>query len=158
MSIFTGFFYFVPNILSKIVVVISGDKDSCLVLSKRSDYDKKLQSLIDEGIINGTYASTTESTLNDLKKIQYLLSRNFKVKFAQYKDMQLISNQSGRLYGYTLYLQVSFARGNNRRKFKIPTDDFTSWYIRIQCRKGGAYLKPLRQKTKYTIHNLSHLY
>ena len=104
MSIFTGFFYFVPNILSKIVVVISGDKDSCLVLSKRSDYDKKLQSLIDEGIINGTYASTTESTLNDLKKIQYLLSRNFKVKFAQYKDMQLISNQSGRLYGYTLYL------------------------------------------------------
>ena len=103
MSIFTGF-YFVPNILSKIVVVISGDKDSCLVLSKRSDYDKKLQSLIDEGIINGTYASTTESTLNDLKKIQYLLSRNFKVKFAQYKDMQLISNQSGRLYGYTLYL------------------------------------------------------
>ena len=104
MSIFTGFFYFVPNILSKIVVVISGDKDSCLVLSKRSDYDKKLQSLIDEGIINGTYASTKESTLNDLKKIQYLLSRNFKVKFAQYKDMQLISNQSGRLYGYTLYL------------------------------------------------------
>ena len=104
MSIFTGFFYFVPNILSKIVVVISGDKESCLVLSKRSDYDKKLQSLIDEGIINGTYASTTESTLNDLKKIQYLLSRNFKVKFAQYKDMQLISNQSGRLYGYTLYL------------------------------------------------------
>ena len=104
MSIFTGFFYFVPNILSKIVVVISGDKDSCLVLSKRSDYDNKLQSLIDEGIINGTYASTTESTLNDLKKIQYLLSRNFKVKFAQYKDMQLISNQSGRLYGYTLYL------------------------------------------------------
>ena len=104
MSIFTGFFYFVPNILSKIVVVISGDKDSCLVLSKRSDYDKKLQSLIDEGIINGTYASTTESTLNDLKKIQYLLSRNFKLKFAQYKDMQLISNQSGRLYGYTLYL------------------------------------------------------
>ena len=104
MSIFTGFFYFVPNILSKIVVVISGDKDSCLVLSKRSDYDKKLQSLIDEGIINGTYASTTESTLNDLKKIQYLLSRNFKVKFAQYKDMQLISNQSERLYGYTLYL------------------------------------------------------
>ena len=104
MSIFTGFFYFVPNILSKIVVVISGDKDSCLVLSKRSDYDKKLQSLIDEGIINGTYASTTESTLNDLKKIQYLLSRNFKVKFAQYKDMPLISNQSGRLYGYTLYL------------------------------------------------------
>ena len=104
MSIFTGFFYFVPNILSKIVVVISGDKDSCLVLSKRSDYDKKLQSLIDEGIINGTYASTTESTLNDLKKIQYLLSRNFKVKFAQYKDMRLISNQSERLYGYTLYL------------------------------------------------------
>ena len=41
---------------------------------------------------------TTYTTLNDLKKFQYLLCCNFKVKFTQYKDMRLVSNQYGRLY------------------------------------------------------------
>ena len=32
---------------NKDLVVISGDKDSCVVILKRSDYNKKLQSMID---------------------------------------------------------------------------------------------------------------
>ena len=48
---------------NKDLVVISGDKDSCVVILKRNDNDKKLQSMISEEITNGTYAPTTESTL-----------------------------------------------------------------------------------------------
>ena len=56
---------------NKDLVVLSGDKDSCLVILKRSDYDRKLQSMIDEEITNGTYAPTTDWTLTDFKKFQY---------------------------------------------------------------------------------------
>ena len=40
--------------------IISGDKDSCVVILRRSDYDKKLQSMVDEGITNGKYAATED--------------------------------------------------------------------------------------------------
>ena len=83
---------------NKDLVVISRDKDSCVVILKRGDYDKKLQSMIDEGITNGTYAPTVNTILNDLKKFQDFLCRNFKGKFDRYKDMRPISNQPGRLY------------------------------------------------------------
>ena len=45
---------------NKDLVVISGDKESCVVILKISDYDKKLQIIMDEGITNGTYAPTTD--------------------------------------------------------------------------------------------------
>ena len=54
----------------KDLVVISGDKYSCVVILKRGDYDKKLQVMIDEEITNGTYAPIVDTTLNDLKKFQ----------------------------------------------------------------------------------------
>ena len=69
------------------LVVISSGKDSCVVILKRSDYDKKFQSMIDDGIINGTYAPITDSTLSDLKKFQDFWRRNFKDKFSHYKDL-----------------------------------------------------------------------
>ena len=74
------------------------DKDSCVVILKTSDYDKELQSMIDEGITNGTYAPTTDLTLTDLKKFQDFLRHNFIGKFTHYKDMRPVSNQPGRLY------------------------------------------------------------
>ena len=46
---------------NKDLVVISGNMDSRVVILKRSDYDKNLQSMIDWGITNGTYAPTIDS-------------------------------------------------------------------------------------------------
>ena len=83
---------------NKDLVVISGDKDSCVVILRRGDYDKKLQGMIAEGITNGTYARTVDTILNDLKKFKDFLRRNFKGKFDCYKNMRPVSNQPGRLY------------------------------------------------------------
>ena len=83
---------------SKDLVVVLGDKDSCVIILKRCDYDKKLQSIIDVGITNGIYAPTADSTLSDLKKFQDFLRRNFKDQFTHYKKMRPISNQPGMLY------------------------------------------------------------
>ena len=86
------------HIENKDLAVISSYKDSCVVILKRGDCDKKLQGMIDEGITNGTYAPTVDTTLNNLKKFQDFLHHNFKDKFDCYKDMRPISNQPGRLY------------------------------------------------------------
>ena len=67
---------------NKDLVVTSGNKDSCVVILKRSDYNKKLQNMIDEGITDGTYAPTTDSTLGDLKRFQDILHCNFKDKLS----------------------------------------------------------------------------
>ena len=47
---------------------MSGNKDSCVVILERSYYDKKLQSMIDKEITNGTYVPGRDSTLTDLMK------------------------------------------------------------------------------------------
>ena len=54
--------------------------------------------MIDEGIKNGIYTPTEDNTLNDLRKFQDLLRRNFKDKFTIYEDMIPVSNQAGRIY------------------------------------------------------------
>ena len=54
--------------------------------------------MINEGITDGTYAPTTDSTFSYIKKFQDLLSRDFKDKFIHYKDIRPVSNQPGRLY------------------------------------------------------------
>ena len=54
--------------------------------------------MIDEGIKNGIYTPAEDNTLNDLRKFQDLLRRNFKDKFTRYEDMIPVSNQPRRIY------------------------------------------------------------
>ena len=53
--------------------------------------------MIDEGITNGTYAPTVDTTLNNLTKFHGFFHGNFKNKFDRYKDIRPVSNQPGRL-------------------------------------------------------------
>ena len=80
------------------LVVLPGDKDSRVVIIQREDYDMKLQNMIDDGISQGIYSSTVDTTLSDLKKFQDFLRRNFKGKYDRYEDMRSISNQPGKIY------------------------------------------------------------
>ena len=48
--------------------MLSGDKDSNIVIMQKNDYNHKLQQMIDEGIRNGIYTPTEDNTLNDLRK------------------------------------------------------------------------------------------
>ena len=54
--------------------------------------------MTDEGIKHDIYTPTEDKTLNDLRKFQDFLRKNFKDKFARYQDMRPMSNQSGRIY------------------------------------------------------------
>ena len=50
-------------IQNKDIVVVKGDKDSSVVTMKKSGYVTKLGTMIDDGIMKGTYIETTDNTL-----------------------------------------------------------------------------------------------
>ena len=52
-------------IQNKDIVVVKGDKDSSVVIMKKSDYVTKLDTMIDDGIIKGTCVETTDNTLKN---------------------------------------------------------------------------------------------
>ena len=60
------------------IAVVSGDKESCIVIINHSDYFKKLLHMIDEGIQNGVYIVPEDRTLEDPKLFRSFLFRNFK--------------------------------------------------------------------------------
>ena len=78
-------------IQNKDIVVVKGDKDSSVVIMKKSDYVTKLDTMIDDGIMRG-------NTLKELSRFQDFLYRNFH-NYERYKDMKPDSNQPARLYG-----------------------------------------------------------
>ena len=53
-------------IQNKDTVVAKGDQDSSVVIMKKSDYVTKLDTMIDDGIMEGTYIETTDITLKEL--------------------------------------------------------------------------------------------
>ena len=53
-------------IQDKDIVVVKGDKDSSVVIIKKSDYVTKLDTKIDDGILKGTYVKTADNTLKEL--------------------------------------------------------------------------------------------
>ena len=65
---------------------------------QKDDYNHKLQQMIDEVIKNGIYTPTEDNTLNNLRKFQDFLRRNFIDKFERYEDMRPVFNQPERIY------------------------------------------------------------
>ena len=55
------------------LVVIPGDKDSCVIIMDKVDYVTKMEETINNGIQKGVYAETEDNTLRDLKRFQDFL-------------------------------------------------------------------------------------
>ena len=89
---------FCRMIQNKDIVVVKGDKDSSVVIMKKSDYVTKLDTMINDGIMKGTYVETIDNTLKELSGFQDFLCRNFR-NYECYKDIQPGSNQPARFYG-----------------------------------------------------------
>ena len=62
------------------LAIVWGNKDSCVVITTREDYNDKLEAMLNDGISKGIYAHTENTTLRDLKLFQDFLRRNFKDK------------------------------------------------------------------------------
>ena len=85
-------------IQNKDIVIVKGEKDSSVVIMKKSDYLTNLDTMIDNCIMKGTYVETTGNTFKELSRFQDFLYRNFH-NYERYKDMQPDINQPAPLYG-----------------------------------------------------------
>ena len=125
--------------------VLSGDKDSSSVIMEKDDYNQKLQQMIDEGIRNGIYTLTEDNNLNDLRKSQDFLRRNFKDKFARYEDMKPVSNQPGRIYATAKTHKFNSLDDINVNNLKFrPIISQIGTYTYNDAKVIAEYLKPLR--------------
>ena len=78
--------------------MVSGYKESCVVLIDKTDYQGQLQKMVDDGIKNGIYNVAEDNTLKDLKRFKSFLYRHFR-KCEHFEEMLPKSNQQGQLYG-----------------------------------------------------------
>ena len=60
-------------------------------------YYEKFETMVKEGIKNGIYKETTDTSLHDLKLFQVFLYRNFK-DYKDYEKIRPVSNRTARLY------------------------------------------------------------
>jgi len=131
-------------------VVMKGDKDSSVVIMNRSDYTEKLESMIQDGIRNGTYQETIDTTLQDLKQFQSFLYRNFQTH-KKYKEMIPSSNQPARLYATAKTHKFSNVNEISKDALTFrPIIDQTGTCTHKTAQIIGEYLRPL-SKNEFTI-------
>ena len=49
------------------IVILAADKKSCTIILNKSDYIRKINSIIEEGMQQGKYIETIDTTQSDLK-------------------------------------------------------------------------------------------
>ena len=60
------------------IAVVSGDKESSIVVMNKADYIRKMHNMIQEGIENGVYIECIDTSLIDLKHFNRFLYTHFK--------------------------------------------------------------------------------
>ena len=77
--------------------MVSGDKDSCVVIMKTDDYIRKLNGMVNDGISKNIYKTCDDTIREDLTSFQNFLHNHFRTH-KQYNEMYPRSNQPARLY------------------------------------------------------------
>ena len=112
-----------------------------------------MQGITDEGITNGTYAPTVDTILNDLRKFQDFLRRNFKANLTV-TEMRPVSNQPGRLYATAKTHKFSLLDEITIEKLKFrPAISQVGTYTYNAAKVIADYLKPLCQN-EYKINDM----
>ena len=120
------------------------------------NYIKKTETMIEEGIKNGTYAEAGDTTMQDLKRFQDFLRRNFR-KYEHYNEMYLECNEPAKMYGTAK--THKFGRTDNieikKLKFRLIIDQ-TGTYTHKAAKVISRCLKPLCD-SEYTIKDTQSL-
>ena len=137
----------------KNLVVVSGDKESCVILIDKTDYQDNLQKMVDDGIKNGIYKVAEDNALKDLKLFKSFLYRNFR-KYEHYEEMFPKSNQPGQLYGTAKthkFTNIDETIIDNLKFRPIIAQTGTYTYNAVQV--IAKYLKPLCSGNNDIIRN-----
>ena len=127
------------------ICIISADKESCVVILNRTDYNNKVETMINKGIKSGRYVECQDTTLSDLKLFQEFLWWNFK-NYENYDKMRPVVNQPIKLFGTTKTNKIHNAKDIDVEKLKFrPIIDQTVTFTHNFVKVIAKYLKPLQQ-------------
>ena len=82
---------------NKDIVILSGDKDSSMVIMNKKDYNKKIDNMINDGIQQVKYKETDDNILKELESFQSFLYRHLK-NSPHYRQMLPSSHQPARFF------------------------------------------------------------
>ena len=138
-----------PLKTNKNIVLLSGDKDSSVVILDTACYKEKIDRSLNDGISKGVdVIEKNGKTLIELKSFQNFIYRNFK-KHKKYKEMRPTLSQSARLFATAKTHKFTDTKQININNLKLhPIIDLTGIHL---CSKINAqYLQPLAIN-EYTI-------
>ena len=139
-----------PLIKNDKIVILAADKESCTVILNKSDYIRKVNNIIEEGMQQGKYIETIDTTQSDLKHFQDFLYRHFK-RSEYYDQMRPVSNQPGRFFETAKTHNFTSLKHTTVEKLKIrPIIDLTRTYTYHTSKVIANYLRPV-SKNQYTI-------
>ena len=136
---------------NKDIVLLSGDKDSSVVILDNVCYNEKFKRLINNGISKGVYViEENDNTLTELKSFQNFIYRNFK-KHEKYKEMRPTSSQPARLFATAKTHKFTDIKQINTNDLKLrPIIDQTDTHLYGCSKIIAQYLQQLAIN-KYTI-------
>ena len=125
------------------ITILTGDKDSSVVILDKADYQSVVQKLIDEGIESGKYVPTEDTILRDLTSFQSFLLRNLK-NLKGYSFIRPSSNQPARFFETVKTNKYETSSVININNLKIcPIIDQTGTCYYNLGKFLADYLKPL---------------
>ncbi|XP_066926368.1 uncharacterized protein [Clytia hemisphaerica] len=125
------------------IVILSGDKDTSITILTKSDYQEKVQKMIDEGIKDGKYKSVDDTVYKDLSSFQGFLLRHFQ-KHPDYKKMYPSNNQPARFFASAKTHKFKDINDVNLVDLKLrPIIDQTGTCYYQAGKIIGEYLKPI---------------
>ena len=86
-------------------VILSGDKDSSIVIMNKKYYNRKIDDMINERIQQGKYKETDYNILKELESFQSFLYRYFK-NSSHSREMLPSSYQPSRFFCYSKNSQI----------------------------------------------------
>ena len=135
------------------IVIIPGDKGSCVVVMNKSDYVQKLQQMINDGIEKGVYVESEDNTIVELNRFNDFINLHFQ-SYKHFERMKSSSNTPAQLYGTAKthkFENISDVTVDSL-KFR-PIIAQTGTYTYNAAQVISEYLKPLYINNEYIIHN-----
>ena len=140
-----------PLKTNKDIVLLSGDKDSSVVILDTACYKEKINGLINDGISKGAYViEENDNTLAELKTFQDFIYSNFK-KYEKYNEMKPTSSQPARLFATAKTYKFTDTKQININNLKLhPIKNQTGTHLYSCSNIISQYLQSLAIN-EYTI-------
>ena len=142
-----------PLIKNDKILILAADKEPCIVILNKYDYIRKVNNIIEEGMQQGKYIETMDTTHSDLKHFHEFFYRHFQ-KSEHYDQMRPVSNQPVRFFATAKTRKFTSLNVITVENLKLrPIIDLTETYIYNTSKVIANYLRPL-SKNQYAISDI----